>query len=1078
MEGMSIELLTQLATEVLTSPEKGIRDEAAKRLRFMSCYDHWESVKALLPRAENNYLRFIVCKVMQFIVSNELGPQERRDMQAYVLTYLTSVRERGESLPLYVRNELYSIYAAAIYVNWRLTVISMEEDQKGMGKHIIDELSAQLPASDVLDCVLEVLTFFARQESKGSLERVRVAFAEEVLPFCFQFAAGQISSYGQRALEICCTSLENVPSSLTDPRIVVQHTTDDSVYLENGTGWFPALPLAVQVCARAFVDDPVMGMNSPCARFLRMASAVVCIDPEWFQTRNELNESFLVFSEELLALYESTGYSHILQLSCAILVNVFDRDKGKVTAYLYNRPQLIHMWVLATQRVLCQWEDGEEELRQQLMHMFFLFGECIVPRVTAMENGDVRAGPIMTDVLQVAQCYFDNVVAKAHLTEDSNELRSDVGVMLHNEKTLLPIAEMLFCERIDLYTSIARRLLTTIEQYESCVRAREAGDTEGLSVLMFSLAIDTNALCSTLGAADVPLFLTHVCLSRLSVIISAVAIAVLNGTANRSDEILGVIARFARGLLSVDDALTSALLESLSLFDLDARYNNGNNNNNNNGVQHNEADGMGNVHIGVLRSLFFFCGCVYESQAEGNDEFYEVMISLLRFVYVHHSDKTSLVMDANNILTKVLSQGVRGCFLASEKMTSILMSVKEERIDLLCATSDQLSPEAGKARSNMLTALTFFVESRHYAGYPTLDVLPFIITRALNQERLSADPLALLRDLNAIVDGIHQVEAFYWLLDAVIDESCEVKNVMRSVPASAPLVLRLCARLCMLATQLLREDNKCESRWGLASFAVRSIGGVMGAYDSWSWSGKEFLQLPTSDAVSENVVYDIADIMYNLICGHWCNLGVFLFYSDDFFIAFREFLSLFLSTSVELLMARRNCGERVFRAFTKAFMSRGELGTRLCELMEAEGLWQPLLRHLTKCLHYTFLLDILCTIEPVFLCMERCSANGVISVESEIIGELFNEIVVYIAVSPHMERCEMELCFKMLFKCFEISSPICRAKMDTLLDVCSAYHRVRLRHIYALLRAGKEDALFSYLGVFGMSSKVQTLSAW
>ncbi|KAH9589352.1 hypothetical protein LSM04_007303 [Trypanosoma melophagium] len=1103
MEEIGIERLTELATAVLTSPDKATREEASRKLRFMSCYDYWDFVKALLPMCENNYLRFIVCKAIHFIVSNELGPQERREMQVYVLDYLTSMNERGEELPTYVRNELYSIYVSIVYINWRLTVISMEDHSKGLGKRIIDELSSRLPTIQVLECVLEVLTYFSKQESKGSLEHVRTACARDILPYLFQFGVMNIAQYGRLALEVSCTALETAQVMIVEPIITVRLTTDDSIYLDDASVWFPALPFAMQECATAVLALPMTELTTYYGRFLRMGSTLLCVDQEWFQVRNTLSTLFLELSGKLLELYLSSGVTYMLQLGCELLINLFERDEGVVTAYIFNRPELVSRWAEAAWGVLDRWKDDEEELRQELMRMFFLFGDRVIPRVVGSERDDIRASPITADVLRVAHCYFDTVVAKAHLTEDSNEMRSDVGVMLHNEKTLLPVAEMLFWERLDLYPTILERLMNTIKQYEACIRAREISDTTGLGDVLLSLAVDVDSLIPAIRVSDVPLFLMHVCLSRLSVIISIVAISMLNERRRSSDDLIGIIAQFAQSLLSTDDALTSAFLEDLSLADVadseaqdingvnghngntnnNSNNNNDNNNNNNNnnnsgGVQCYPAGGEKKVHLGMLRALFFFCGCVYESQSGESRCFYEIMINLLRYVYLYHSDKPCLATDANNLLGKVLGQVVRGCFLTSDKMTSILLAVKDEQIELLRASSDELTADAGKARSGFLSALTFFVESRYYAGFSTLDLLQCIIARALEHDRLFSDPILQLRDLLAIADGIHQPEGFFWMLEAVIEESDKVRELLKVIPSTVPLVLRLCAKMCNLASLLLREDHNCEMRWNLVGFCVVAIAGIGNSENLTSLWETDLINIGTMDAANEMVLYDVADIVYNLINSRWCNLGVMLMYTEDFLDVFKVFVSLFLSTSVELLMSRKMYRERIFHALMKAFLSTDILDERLRKLLDTHGMWQPLLSHLTKCLHYTFLIYILAAIDTAFMCMERSVVMSSLSVSDEVIGDVFQEVAIFIAVSAYMEPKESELCFNVLIKCFQWTPTVCSARMESLLDFCSAYHRVRLRHIFTLLRSGKADALMSYVAVFGRGSKVHTLSAW
>ncbi|PWV21485.1 hypothetical protein C3747_2g113 [Trypanosoma cruzi] len=1067
MEEMDIDILTELAEEALTSPDKAVRDRAAARLRFMSCFDHWEEVKSLLPLCQSNYLRFIVCKAMHFVVSNELGPKERKYIQLYVLDYLTMMRERGEELPLYVKNELYSIYACAIYVNWRLEILSMEQGSEPIGMSIVGELSSRFPVSDLLDCILEVLTYFAQKESIDGLQSLRSNFVEGFIPIVFSFIVTQFSSCLKGALEVCCTIMEIMSTRCPSALITVKNKTDESIFLEKGEGWFPALSLAVESCGHFLLENPTLDLSGQCARFLRMASSVICIDREWLRSKNNLTDSFLELSSRLLSLFKSSGLPQLLQLGCALLVNLSDRDESRVSNYLLNRPYLIEQWEEAVIAVLERWEDGEEELRQELMHLFFLLGDRVIPCLTGVEGEDTREMPIMRSIMQVSRCYFDNVVAKAHLAEDSYETRSDLGIMLHNEKTLLPIAEMLFCEKIDIYGIVAQRLRSTIEQYEMCMRIRETGDSDGMGDLLLSLAVDVQAVCPTLTALDAPLFLMHVCLSRLSVIISTVAIAVLNNTAHKSDELVGILARFARELLSVDGTLTSALLTSLSLVDVEG-----------DDSQRSSMTGGGKVHLGVLRALFFFCVCLYESFSEPSSEFYEIMINLLCYVYLHHSEKACLTNDANLLLNRVLMQGVCGFFLSSEKMFSILMAMKEERIELLRITSDKLTDEGRKARSRMLSALTSFNECRHYAGYPTLDLISCIVTRSLDVDRLTADPHSVFYDLSAIADGINQVESLYCLLDALLKRSQELEDLLRALPANAPLLLRLCAKLCNLATRLFVEDNKCETRWGLVGFAFRAVHDVMLTLGSSSSNRKESIEEIPPGVVSEIYVYDVADIIYCMISGQWCNLGVALFYSKDFIFLYGSFLSLLFSVSAELVMARMNSRERVFNALMKTFLSTGNLGIEIKEFLDTHFVWKRLLKYFVNCLRYSFMPAIICAVDAFFTLLENTSAHGRSFVEDKTIGDLFEELAVHITVSPYMELREIGLCIKLLTKCIQFCGVVCTERMEKLLDFCSAYHRVRLRHLFTLIRSGKEDVPTSYIKVFGMVSRVQTLSAW
>ncbi|KAG8345342.1 hypothetical protein TRVL_03831 [Trypanosoma vivax] len=1081
MDGMDIGVLTRLAEDMLTSPDKAVRDAAAFRLRVMSYYDNWESLKWLLTQCSNNYLHFLIAKAMLFIVSNELGPQERRDTQELVLSHLKSVVDRGTVPPKYVRNVLYAVYAAALYINWRMVVISFDEDPKSFARRIIEELRPRFPVEILLEFVLGVLNYFVQQMSRGAMNHTRVAFVQGILPTFFQLGVEHIQTNGELALEISCIVLEGIPPSPNESLITVRLTTCDSVFLDNGCGWFPALTIAVQECGRTLLEDHTTHLSELCARFLRNASSVVCLDAGWFSARTALSDTLLMLSGELLEVFMSTGYTHLLRLACALLVNVFDRDEGKVTAYMFNRPQLVEAWAQAAQGLLDKWDENEADLRKELMHLFFLFGDRVIPRGSSSECNNSRSSPIASTVLRVGQCYFSNVVNKAHLNEDCSELRSDVGVMLRNEKTLLPIAEMLFCEHIDLYSFISERLRTTVQQYEMCIRARESADSEELGKMMLSFAIDTDSICPSLGASDVPLFLQHVCLSRLSVIISLVAVAVLNDTAHNGSDIIDTVGSFAKSVMNTEDSVTAALLESFSLFDLGGNdlddvfggTRRDSNCNHNGGANRNER----RVHVGILRALFFFCGCVYESQLEGCAEFYEVMMALLQYVYTHHSTQIPLVVDANGILIKVLAHSVRCCFLSSDKMSCILAAANEERIELLNFSGGTLSKEARRARSGTLTALTYFVESRHYAGYPTLDLLPSLIARILDPARLVTEPDEHVSDLIAISEGIHQRESLFWLLDAIVTECNLLEDVMCSVPSVIPLMVKLCARLSDLSTQLLLEDNRCETCFGLLTFTLLAVSAVVDPYCVPGDTEQATRYTFPTDAVDVQVVYNIALITYNLITGDWCNLGVVLAYDNSFLHVFNGFLSLVSSTSVEVLMSSCNLREKVFQTITVALSSASNFSQQICEIIHSCGLWDVLLSSLAKCLRHTFLTDVLTAIETVLVSV-GCNGEPLLCVSDYVVGDIFHEVVVYVAGCPLLDKREGEQCFRMLLKCFRLAQSVCSLRMDTLLDLCSAYHRVRVRHIYTLLRGDCSDLFYSYTTVFGCSSKVQTLSAW
>ncbi|RNC37033.1 hypothetical protein TcCL_NonESM13819, partial [Trypanosoma cruzi] len=180
----------------------------------------------------------------------------------------------------------------------------------------------------------------------------------------------------------------------------------------------------------------------------------------------------------------------------------------------------------------------------------------------------------------------------------------------------------------------------------------------------------------------------------------------------------------------------------------------------------------------------------------------------------------------------------------------------------------------------------------------------------------------------------------------------------------------------------------------------------------------------------------------------------------------------------ELVMAHKNSRERVFDALMKSFLSSGNLGIELKEFLDTHFVWKRLLKYFLNCLRYSFLPVIMLAVDAVFTSLGNTSVHGSSFLEDRTIGDLFEELAVHITIAPHMERNEVELCFKLLTNCMQFCGIVCTERMEKLLDFCTAYHRVRLRHLFTVICSGNEDAPASYTTVFGRESKVQTLSAW
>lgn len=1232
--------LADLATAAMSSPDKETRDSAAQQLLFLSSYEYWDTLRVLLHLTSNNYLRFMVVKGLLFLVSNELGPQERTEMQQYVLEYLLDQRCRGEVLPFYLRNALFSVYASALFSNWKISIIRAESaemvDSTEMAQGILAKLETYLTPEETLDCVLEILTFFARQNARLSILSVKSSFAKQVLPFFFSAAATMLASVPEKAALVCSTALECAPE-LDAPLVRLHPPSDTSITLLRWPAWAPALSLVMHSCGEALLRNPEGPQAGLYARLLRQCSTVTSPQEEYIANRDEVANVLLdVSGRLLLCVQENPGRTELLRLACALLVNTFERNDEATVAYLARDVGVIRVWADATRYVLGRPFDEEgADLRQALLHLFFTiaermlppkprggcgnndgnwcsledsfngyYGACTPPRTR--DDGLLRSaeripremlppslaptapsaprGPLPSEhtreveqqVIEIFSTYVDLVINTAHEREESQELRTGSTFVLQTERMLQPIAEVLFCERIDLLPQLVRRLQQTIQQYEMCVRARGdqqaaaaavalasggAGSGAGrrggvdasasafgssarslLQELYMTLAVDNMSVgaslnCPAEAPESTPLFFTYVCLSRLSAIVSIFAIALLQGTASRDDTVLGAIATFARQLLGQEDQVTENLLQCLSLLD-DAGE---------------DAAGFGaapsagpsthaaaaQVHVGILRSLFFFCGCVYETNLSRREEFYDITVNLLCYVYRYHSDQVALVVDANVLLTRIVDFGSSGTFfLGAEKLMALIEAVKEDRLPLLQAPSapqfavngarQPLALEVAEARHGFLTAFTFYVETRYYAGFPIADVITTLTGRCFDDARMQANPRVTFQDLRAITKGIHQPDTLHVVLDAILRHKEVCSAVMRYEPSASPDMVAWLSVLCSRSSQYIDEENLSTTQWELTSlvmnvlclyfsylsypsspmtvssdgmpiFANQGTGGFGGSAgrgasadagladnidSSFLMNGgsgsASFFSFPT-DAVDVAVVYDVSDILRTFCSAPWCNLGIVLYYEratvEHFFCGAVELLT---TTSVQLLMAEEGRA-RVFDAMSAAVNSSGNTFQQLHLLYMRQGVWNRLVRQLTRCLSYIYapeLVDILYAI----LRSDQQARQRVPQykgLEEYTLAAVFNEICTLVAVAPHLTYREMVACFGLLQMSFDGAKMLCGEYADRLLDLCSAYHRVRLRLIINSLRRGDGAHLMTeYMTYFGQSSNVGVLTAW
>ncbi|CCW69859.1 unnamed protein product [Phytomonas sp. Hart1] len=1241
--------LDEVATVALTSAVKVNRDAAARQLRYLSTYEHWNTTKALLTAAtEYRYLHFMVCKAALFLVSNEIGPDERREVQYIVLNYLKVLRENSEALRHYVQHELYAILASATYLNWKLDVLSAEqEDQDStttaangtegggptpVGRSqiatILGFFQGYLTPEEFMDCLLELIPYFSQQCIKIPIFSTRMSFVAFALPFFFEQAGHLLDVVSSKAAQVCCVVLEclfeNGAVSEATP-ITIRHYRENSIHLSRWEEWANSLPVVLQYSKNMLIHYPTNEDALLHGRLLRLCSTLTCSEESYtLSVRPAITQEMILLSSELLKVCQgNNALMEHLHLACDILINTFERDEQGVSAYLVQNIDLISAWADATQYVLTRFSDEEDELRQSLMHLFYLFADNLLPppprgnqhnfddflehaciiHPCEIENNGPNASPplapvdssmtLETDkinllsneqtnsegnqylkdlVFSIFTTYSNSVINKAHLKEDSQELRMEVGMVLHNEKTLLPLASMLFCKRINFLDFLVDQLRQGIEDYHTLVSIREArwwnseigintGDAvsqpsasniptreEQALMLLVERFPDVKAVVS--GSAPylthsyesnssapregldilkgfpsrdaVEMLLMRVILSHLSVIISIFAIAMANDTAPGDNSVLEPVAKFARQLLTGDDKLVNNLLQCLSIFGTDATGNPTTFSNDTAG-NHNHAQ----VHFGILRALFFFCNCLCESYFHRRPEFFDISLDLLRFVYLYHSDIASLVTDANLLLRRILTSGTGGSvFLGSDKLLAVVRAIAQDGIPSFRAVH-KLDPAMPllprEVRSGFYTAFMALVEAREQAGFHVEDVVSKLITQMISPEGLLHNPAQTFIDLTALSRGVKRPTTLLVILERVLDYKEALMQVMNKDLNCATLVVCWLTALCTLAQHLLENGPIGEMHCSLSSFVMRMLNHF---FDLVSFSATlahranlnkicspnvedsaiQFNSMMLfdfdSDRVEATVVYDLSDFLYCMCCAPWSNLGIMHYYErhtvEMFFTGSVQF---FTFLPVDMLMSSERGRNRVFSAMLAALTTDGTVFQQLHQIFIWQNMWDRILRYLTKCLAYFYLPVIL---KLMFIIVNKETVgggdgdgslsggddSGGDSVAKSLsfsnclpertLGFVLREIVILVAVSPYLEKNECAHAFFLIEKCFRRAPALCTDHFVRLLDVCSAYHRVRIRHIMNNVREGHDFStlLNLYLRCFGQSSKVSTLAAW
>eukprot|EP00796_Vickermania_ingenoplastis_P012534 gene12534-8587_t len=1169
----NIDALSHYAQLALTSPIKSEREAAASQLRFLSSFDAWDTVKELFPVVHSNYLLFILAKAILFIVSNEIGPEERQETLNWLLRYLQSrsaASPEGE-LPRYVRIVLYSIIASAFHSNWKYVIISSStedlENADGSGgnmalqsvRELLFKLSACLPLQYLLECLTELVNFFTQQSRKLSIHSVNYQSTHSLLPLVLETTVQALPQFPVEALELCALTLQSVQ----DRERSVALGGSSAIVLESWEQWSVSITALLRYCLEAYTrgaPDEVLRQAGQC---MELCANIESSSADFEQTSYTLAEHLMQLADFLIETSiqqqpaRQGAEDDYLVLAISLLCRILEHDGDHIVRFLDTCPDKLAHWSQYFNEVLQAFSPHQEEEQKAILRLYGLLDRCILPDETAVyasrrpaylpsasrmqrqRHGvpSYQASEALREVMRrhltsIFRTQLTNVVHFSPLHEDSLEVRSEAGLSLHNERMLEPLADLLFSQP-SLQPIVEEKLNETLSLYNCFTRMRmklvtlspgqmgggggevQWSAEEQRTLEQFAAAVQQEELR---GMHSVVMNhgrvqqLSHyilICLSRLSVVISIFAMAISTGRVEDTESVLLYVGNFAAPLLRDDESLTEALLENISL-----------DGESNSQAEINTTSRM--LHFGIIRSLFFFCNSIFSAftREVRHELFSDITLSLMRFVFLHHSDEPALVNDASFLLLRSMSNIGSAKMLGSDKMLAVLFAIKEKRIPLLQHVDEQetgsstfscpLFPSpAGcrgpedrskledrrKARSNFLSAVTVFIETRFFSGFSVFEMLETLLQHELRQDQLQRYPRQCLENLLAITNGCRQFDTFQSAMELVLEHSADLSCAIRANIGDADVartVINWCARASRLAAMLVSDSGRSYFTYDLVHLVMHTIV----CYLQWlaaedmpsqgSGLTRIFFQRSIGDV---EMVYDAFEVLDSLCSSDWCKLGVLIHYERRAVeYLFNGVLHMALSTSVEMLMSSSS-KDVVFRALSSALSNTGDTLEYIFGALLREGVWEKLVRHLSKCIGYGFSPQLL----SLLLSMLRKSREMAMSDPQDpqadrtspsrclaplVIRDVFREVLYLVIASPFLEVNDLYSCFGVLTECFLVAPEVCTKLLSEMLDYCSAYHRVRLRCIHSQLMQNRPDMVEAYVNVFGQSSKVNVLSPW
>lgn len=1054
----------EFARIALTDASAERRGAAAAALRPLCHFDQWDRLCELFRATNDVHAHFMLGKAATFIVQNEVGPSERNEIQDFILRFIV---ERPD-LPLFLVRSLLVVFATALYMNWRTMILTMEEQELSdtIGQRIEQQLRSALPERLLLLAVAEVIQHFGREHKRTALRSVQETFATRCLPRFLTIVAQLLPSQGRESVAVATLCLD-YPSPASSRPLVPTLAADDVVTLSPMEQWMPCLSQLFAHCdnhVRAALGDSSAtdatfdyDAISEEVKFLLHMSQVVFSGYDLAACATAVSSLLNTAVALLMAVPTLPSHHDVFSGGLELFNNVLERHPNDATSVLLAPTNMaINVLKLLTLHTAAHWAQYEDTIRGAMLQAVALVLQNV--RSPHPQDPDFAMRQhAYTAMCEAFSTFFNAVITHCHLEENSEDVHSAEALAVTSEALLRPVARVALLCTNDLAPMVFEAFRAASECHEFAVRMRhgETLATEQLAALMGLVARDA----SSNDEGTVVLVATRVALSRISVVINVIGLMLQHrGTFSFFMEeamddlrLLGLVTGFARSF--VTDDLTDVLL----CMSLDGAR----------GTASAATDST-TLHVGVLRSMLYFCSMVVASGFSEQDAFVATALQVSLFVLSKHSlTAPVLVADCTDLLMRFVDdETCSHTFLKSQLLYDLMDSNRNGAIQLTSpGVLPQLSPVLCKRRKRLVAALARVAEVRYRMGVDREKVLMAGLLDNTAALLSCGAPVELaapvfFSDIRGLARGVQSQGFLSLILQWVLDLKSDIVTLLTAMPQLALDAVKTWAKLALRCREHLTEDLTSSVPTAFCSFVFDSI---------------DYLMKVRGDdcALSVDEQNAIAVLIDAVLHGHWCNVAVMVFYGDQnipsvLLAVVRRFI--YVEPSEVMSLKKRDA---FFTAISAAFGVR-EATVVLRGAPDFTEVVFRLGRLLTACLRMTATVPLLSAIGMLY------DRNSAALADADGVLACFRELCVMLCTNTCPSESVSTVC-GVLERMHGRYGHDCEVALEVLLDQSAAYHRVRLRCLLMMLRNPPTNLAQSFGAIFTSRSAAaaeQLISAW